>query len=232
MCLDLIKGISDDFTYTEEHIMYLIDKYRAFILKQRYGNDPKKYIPSANYSNIKVEVTQNKSTDVLPALMNVGIPRVSSYIATGVTSAISNYYDETIEYIPKERFPFVGNNKFLSKIKYCTIDHLNYLVFSSGFNAVTESNPPKPVEYTVLLSAVLETPTAEEGKDKLDSIIPIEESLIPSLLQAVIKDLYPALQRPSDPQNNANDYIATIAQYLNSLLKSRYREDTKPSDDE
>ena len=29
MCNDLLKGMSDDFTYTEEHIAYLLDKFRA-----------------------------------------------------------------------------------------------------------------------------------------------------------------------------------------------------------
>jgi hypothetical protein len=33
MVLDEIKGMSDDFTYTEEHIMFLLGKYRTFILK-------------------------------------------------------------------------------------------------------------------------------------------------------------------------------------------------------
>lgn len=221
MCLDLIKGISDDFTYTEEHIMYLIDKYRAFILKQRYGNDPKKYIPFINYSTIIVPIEDNKSTIEIPSIMNIGIPRVTLFREEDNIYEVGDYYSTDVEYVPKERFPFVGNNKFLSKIKYCTIDPFNRMI-TKHFDE----------DSTVLFTAVLETPTAEEGKDKLDSVIPIEESLIPSLLQAVIKDLYPAIQRPSDPQNNANDDIATIAQYLNSLLKSRYREDTNPSDDE
>ena len=45
MCLDLLKGMSDDFTYTEDHVAYLLDKFRALLLKQRYGNDPKKHVP-------------------------------------------------------------------------------------------------------------------------------------------------------------------------------------------
>ena len=48
LVLDEIKGFSDDFTYTEDHIIFLLDKYRAFILKQRYS-DIKKQIPESNY---------------------------------------------------------------------------------------------------------------------------------------------------------------------------------------
>ena len=35
MVLDELKGMSDDFSFTEDHIVFLLDKYRAFILKQR-----------------------------------------------------------------------------------------------------------------------------------------------------------------------------------------------------
>ena len=38
LILDELKGISDDFSFTEEHIMYLLDKYRAFVLSQKYGD--------------------------------------------------------------------------------------------------------------------------------------------------------------------------------------------------
>ena len=56
MCLDLLKGISDDFTYTEEHIAYLLDKCRALLLKQRYGNDPRKLVPYSNYQTLSVSI--------------------------------------------------------------------------------------------------------------------------------------------------------------------------------
>lgn len=48
LVLDEIKGVSDDFTYTEDHIIFLLDKYRAFLLKQRYS-DIKKQMPESNY---------------------------------------------------------------------------------------------------------------------------------------------------------------------------------------
>ena len=47
LVLDELKGTSDDFTYTEEHIMFLLSNYRAFLLKQKY-NDIKKQIPESN----------------------------------------------------------------------------------------------------------------------------------------------------------------------------------------
>ena len=55
MCLDLLKGSSDDFSFTEEHIAYLLDKYRAFLLKQKYTNEYKKPVPNSNYQNIQIK---------------------------------------------------------------------------------------------------------------------------------------------------------------------------------
>lgn len=34
MVLDELHGYSDDFSYTEDHVAFLLDKYRAFILKR------------------------------------------------------------------------------------------------------------------------------------------------------------------------------------------------------
>ena len=48
LVLDELKLISDDSTYTEEHIMTLLSNYRAFLLKQRYS-DVRKEIPITNY---------------------------------------------------------------------------------------------------------------------------------------------------------------------------------------
>ena len=48
MCLDQLKVASDDSYFTVEHVLFLISKIRALILKQRYS-DIKKKIPESNY---------------------------------------------------------------------------------------------------------------------------------------------------------------------------------------
>ena len=44
MVLDELKLSSDDAQFTEDHVMFLLNKYRTFLLKQRYS-DIKKQIP-------------------------------------------------------------------------------------------------------------------------------------------------------------------------------------------
>ena len=53
MVLDELKARSDDFYYTEDHIMFLLDKYRAFLLKQKY-RIPKSVVLNSNYSYIEL----------------------------------------------------------------------------------------------------------------------------------------------------------------------------------
>ena len=41
MVLDELKLFSDDSSFTEEHVRFLLDKYRMYILKQQYEKEKK-----------------------------------------------------------------------------------------------------------------------------------------------------------------------------------------------
>lgn len=55
--LDEIKSISDDSLFTEDHVIFLAEKYRTFLLKQRYS-DIKKQIPESNYQTICLDLIE------------------------------------------------------------------------------------------------------------------------------------------------------------------------------
>jgi hypothetical protein len=57
LVLDELKLISDDSSFTEDHVIYLLDRYRPFLLKQRYS-DVKKQIPDSNYQSICIDLTK------------------------------------------------------------------------------------------------------------------------------------------------------------------------------
>ena len=48
LVLDELKLMSDDSTYTEDHVISLLSTYRSFLWKQRYA-DVRKEIPLENY---------------------------------------------------------------------------------------------------------------------------------------------------------------------------------------
>lgn len=233
MCLDLLKGVSDDFSYSEEHIAYLIDKFRALLLKQRYGNNRKKEIPYSNYQTISIKLELNtfegnkyyvcKPVDGtnIPYTLQVGIPRISV--------ASDSYGDINLEYISRERLPFVGNNRFLQNFWYCSLDEQNRLLLKTSSirlfeNEIdTESNT-----LTFRITALFENPRElvneitfnPDTMEDFDRIVPIEEGLITTLIEMVVKELSGSVFTPKDDVNNAKDDNADMRAFIARNMKS------------
>ena len=222
MCLDLLKGMSDDFSYTEEHVAYLLDKFRALLLKQRYGSDPKKHVPYSNYQDIgitfnlihdsKKEVVT--STKTIPFTLQLGIPRI--------TVDGENYYSYKCELVSRERFPFVGNNKYTKQFIYFTIDNDGYVLCKTTpeqwYSRDTAGIELKPCNFTI--TAILENPRDLITGNYLDVNIPIEEGLVTTLIEMVVKELAGSMYIPNDDQNNAKDDKADIYSFLAKNIKS------------
>lgn len=216
MVLDEIKGSSDDFTFTEDHIIFLIDKYRGFLLKQRYS-DIKKQIPENNYQTIELDLIQVpaisgvcceggvflRSQEKLPALMQIAIPKVYAY----------DYYNSEITYVSKDRMKYVGNNKYLKNIIYCSTGADGYLYFKSY-------NPQMLYLEKVGMSGIFQdAKTIAEMQAKccnnscniLEAEFPLEDALIPPLIELVVKELSTSIYKPEDTENNAHDDLEGLA---------------------
>ena len=59
--------------------------------------------------------------------------------------------------------------------------------------------------------------------DFTEKEFPLEEALIPILIQSVTKELYSSIYRPDDDENNAKDDLATIAGFIRRNLKSEFQ---------
>lgn len=228
MCLDLIKGMSDDFTYTEDHIAYLLDKFRALLLKQRYGNDPKKHVPYSNYQTLSVKFeplqpkTMLKSSNQIPYMLQLGIPRI--------VTPDEEYYNFRYELTSRERLPFVGNNKYTKMITYCAINEDNHVITPNKDSYWNNEEYIGPNEFKLV--GIFENPreVADETSfnespkgDELDRNIPIEEGLVTTLVELVVKELLGASYRPSDITNNNVDDNANMANFLANNMKNRFQ---------
>ncbi len=212
MCLDELKGTSDDFTYTEEHVMFLLSKYRAFLLKQRYS-DVKKQMPESNYQTICLDLIEVpaicgepceggnylRSANRIPFTMQIGAPRVYPI----------DYYQGDIAFVSRDRMRYVGYNRYLQNIIYCSIAPDGYLYFKS-------QNPQflylEKVKFSAIFQDSLEAsrlqcPDADGNItcDIMDTVFPIEEALVPPLIELVVKELGNAVNNPDDEENNAKD---------------------------
>lgn len=212
MVLDELKGMSDDFTFTEDHIAFLCGKYRSFLLKQRYYTDIKKAISESNYQTICLDLIEVpaisgevceggsylRSRDKIPVTLMIGNPRVYPI----------DYYQGEIAYVSRDRMRYVGYNKWMKNIIYCSIAPDGYLYFKSW-------NPQflylEKVKFTAIFEDANEvsnlTCDGDEGTtcDLMNRIFPIEEALVPPLIELVVNELRKAEYAPSDENNNADD---------------------------
>lgn len=214
MVQDELKAHSDDSKFTEDHIIFLLTKYRTFLLKQRYS-DIRKQIPESNYQTICLDLIQVpaisgepceggtylRSKAKIPFMMNIGNTKVYP----------TDYFQGEITFVSRERLRYVGYNKYLLNIIYCAIAPDGYLYFKSN-------NPQHLYLQKVKMSGIFENTDKaseltcnEDGGatcDILDSNFPIEEALIPPMIELVVKELGGALYRPDDNENNAEDDLA------------------------
>lgn len=218
MILDEIKSVSDDAFFTEDHIIFLIGKLRTFLIKQRYS-DIKKQIPESNYQTICLDLIKVpaisgepceggsylRSKEKIPFLMKIGIPRVYPI----------DYYQGEITYVSRERMRYVGYNKYLKNIIYASLGPDNYLYFKSF-------NPQYLYLEKVRMTGIFEDSKAaselqcpdENGDtvcDILDREFPIENSLVPPMIELIVKELLGAEYRPEDKTNDAKDELSEVA---------------------
>ena len=217
MCLDELKLYSDDALYTEEHIMFLLGKYRTFLIKQRYS-DVKKQIPESNYQTICLDLIEVpaisgepceggsylRSKEKIPFLMKIGNPRVYPI----------DYYQGEITYVSRDRMRYVGYNKYLQNIIYASLGPDNYLYFKS-FNPqflYLEKVRMTGIFEDTLAASELQCPdkNGDIVCDILDREFPIENALIPPLIQLVVEELTKAEYKPEDKENNSDDDLSEV----------------------
>lgn len=225
LVLDELKLVSDDSHFVEEHVVFLMDHYRVFLIKQRYS-DIKKEIPDSNYQTICVDLeranaingqpcTGNdymKSTKKIPKMITTGIQKISSL----------DFFQGNFAYTNNERFKYVGSNPYLKNQIYGTIAPDSHLYLKSN-------NPQLYYLEKIKVTGIFEDSTKvadlqcpdEEGNttcDILDMQFPLEDALIPPLVELIVKELGGQKYQSSDDENNAKDDLSTLAAYIRQQL--------------
>lgn len=224
MCSDQLKLSSDDTFFTNDHILYLLKRYRGLYLSQKY-KDVRKEIPESNYQTICLDLIQVpaisgepceggtflRTRNKIPSLLTIGDAKVYP----------TDYYIGDITMVSRERMKYVGHNRWLQNIIYCSIAPDGYMYFKS-------SNPQYLHLENVKMTGIFEdidkveelSCDKESSCDILDRKFPIEEALIPQLIDTVVKFMTSGLYKPEDDDNNAKDDLATLMQFLRNNMKS------------
>lgn len=224
MCSDQLKLSSDDTFFTNDHILYLLKRYRGLYLSQKY-KDVRKEIPESNYQTICLDLIQVpaisgepceggtflRTKNKIPSLLTIGDAKVYPI----------DYYIGDITMVSRERMKYVGHNRWLQNIIYCSIAPDGYMYFKS-------SNPQYLHLENVRMTGIFEdidkveelSCDKESSCDILDRKFPIEEALIPQLIDTVVKFMTSGLYKPEDDDNNAKDDLATLMQFPRNNMKS------------
>lgn len=226
MVLDLAKNASDDAYFTEEHVQWLLNKTRSFLLKREY--DQIKRQPSeANKQSICLDLEQVKgiegddcaniylrSTNEIPDTVSTSQPQITTM----------DYFVSNIVYVTPEKMRYTGFNKYLKNIIFCALGHDKHLYMKA-------SNTQFKYLEKIMLTAVFDdfekaaemscdsSGESECGKNIGESEFPIDSYLVPELIDRVLRELLGASYRPKDDANNAKDDLSDIASFIRHYVK-------------
>lgn len=236
MIFDELNLLSDDSRWEVEHIIYLLNKYRAILAKQRYGG-AKKDVPLEYYQLYDLGTPElpgvldnirktYKFKDEIPQILNLhGIlletsisystePKYEDCIICGVPVPIyteSSLYEDNIDiaFINPDRFKYIGYNKWLQNIPYATLGYDHKIYISSTSNFLKGKN--------FRIQGIFEVPTdfVKTTEEKLDMYFPVEEAILQPIIDLIVKELSNIIYLPGDSENNsADDQSISMSKYV------------------
>lgn len=237
MVLDFLKLSSDDAYYTEDHVRFLLDKFRAYVLKNKYEDNQKNpaSVPSDdNTQTINLNFEHVDGVDGIPCtghfLRSVEeIPTPMFWWSVKIWAG-TMFGDNIILTMPT-RFRYAGTGRLASQFNYATIGPDRHLYLKSG-------NPQLYYLQSASVKGIFEEPEkayeieniqAAEGDtdaiqcDILEREFPLESNLLALCMQYVVKELSGSTYKPADTDNNASDDLSELAQFIRSYMKSPLR---------
>lgn len=208
-----LKIETDDEKFTNEYFSHLIDIKRMVLIKQTFSN-LSKAIPIAYYSPICLEL---EISDILKDCeQQFGcvlrtknkIPRVINITGREDLISVRSIDNLTTSFnnVSIERFPYLGNNKYLSNQIYTALNTDKKIYFFSGRNKFK-------LMTRVTARGVFESPDdANEmscddyGCNDYEYEYPIEGYMASDIVNLIIKELgVTILQIPEDEINDASN---------------------------
>lgn len=230
--LDLLKEVHDDAYYTEEHVIFLLDKMRSLLLLRKHAAAKRlnEEVPDSNYQQLCLNL---EPTDILPEACGGegwlrSTKKVPSLLGIGHTSAypVNMFASDKVTFIAPERMPFVGYNKWLKNIIYVAIGPDDYLYVKSinpQFRYLNQMRLRGIFEDSEKASELAcEGSTGNKECDILDMEFPLEEGLQMPCIEYVVQELSGARFAPQDKTNNAEDGLAKVGSTRATQPVARY----------
>lgn len=232
-CLDAIKAFSDDSYVNEDHVLFLLGKYRGLLLQQ-YHN-VKKPIPESNYQIVCLDLEATTNIPCFRGPKLISVQQLPTLIPVGKPSVLleNGMENEILEFVSFSRLKTVGWDKWKKNFIYVSIgpDKHLYLVFTNPQAQYLKSLKLKGIfeDYEKAQELNCES---DEVCDPLEKEFPLEVTLIPELIAKVVKEILGVSWRVADQSNNANDDLADIATFVRQNMKKRYNNIVTGEEDE
>ena len=216
MVLDLLKATNDDSFYVEEHVIFLLKKYRSFLIKKEQEKErgSQDVASEFEYQQICLDLEKVPAIDGEPCTggyylrTTKKIPKILEGTQPRVYP-LDYYQGINISYVSRDRMRYVGTNPYLQNIIYTSIGPDLHLYLNS-------SNPQFLYLRRLRVSAIFEDMDEAAGLlcdsdgesqscDVLDMEFPIRDYLVPTLIELVVKELSGNFLRRPDETNNAKD---------------------------
>ena len=216
MVLDLLKATNDDSFYVEEHVIFLLKKYRSFLIKKEQEKErgSQDVASEFEYQQICLDLEKVPAIDGEPCTggyylrTTKKIPKILEGTQPRVYP-LDYYQGINISYVSRDRMRYVGTNPYLQNIIYTSIGPDLHLYLNS-------SNPQFLYLRKLRVSAIFEDMDEAAGLlcdsdgesqscDVLDMEFPIRDYLVPTLIELVVKELSGNFLRKPDEINNAKD---------------------------
>ena len=215
MISDLLKLSSDDASYTNDHLLFLMTKFRALLLKNTYlGKNLQ--IPQSNYQTLGMLLERVKAVQIECSGSDFmqttkAIPKTS--IGDIKLWAGNYYHNEMFAPVTMERMRFVGHNRYMGNIIYYSINPDWKVVMKScnpQFYYLDKVGISGIFENDLEAQDMLDSTDTDYSCDIMDRRYPLEEALIMPLVEYVAKELGTVLYNPSDERNDANDQLDEV----------------------
>lgn len=223
MVMDLCKlSGSDDSYITEDHVIFLCKKYRAFLIKKEQEKNKNSQSIASEFEQQEICLDLEKipaidgepctggyylrTTKPIPKILDGYQPRVYP---------IDYYQGSNITFVTRDRMRYVGSNPYLRNIIYTSIEpNLHLYLYSSNpqFMYLKKLRMSSVFEDFDKVSDLLCDEAGENiSCDVLDMEFPIREHLVPPLIELVVKELTGAVYKFEDKKNDASDGLSEVA---------------------
>ena len=249
MVLDRGKLMNDDSYVEPEHVLFIISRLRAYLITSKY-KQAKAQVAPTNFQTLTLTLEpvdegcgcdnggmyMAKSLEEIPNLL-----LINNYEGFASLSPVDAFgCDAKFSIVSSVRFHTVGYSKWQRLQSYAAISPDRHLYLKSADSDILDME-------AIQITAVFEN--AEKAAemqadymqndcldksvpcDVMDMEFPLEEGLVTLLIDYASQAVFDMASKPRDEKNSADDEFGNIMNYLNALLKERYKRNNDPANE-